>query len=98
MSAHYPLSCAEKEDVEKLIAVYKTKCDVELSFDEAKLLLEQMMHFVYLTQIDPIVNEVVGHYNDPLIAQEIMKELRRRGQWGPQTTDEKSTVPRTPPA
>jgi len=96
MSAHYPLPCAEKEDIEKLIAVYKTNYDIELSFDEAKQLLEQMMQFVYLMQIDPIVNEVVGHYNDPLIPQEIIKELRRRGEWGQQKTDGESTVPRTP--
>jgi hypothetical protein len=97
MSAHYPLPIAEKEDIDKLIAVYKTNYEVEISFDEAKQLLEQMMHFVYLTQIDPIVNEVVGHYNDPVIAQEVMKELRRQGQWG-QTMDEQNTAPRTPPA
>ena len=52
----------------------------------------------YLTQIDPLVNEVAGHYNDPLIAQEIMKELRRRGEWGVQKTGVESTAPRMPPA
>ncbi len=97
MSAHYPLPVAEKEYVEQLMAVYKASYAVELSFDDAKQLLEQMMHFVYLTQIDTIVHELVGHYNDPVIAQEVMKELRNRGEWG-QKTDEESITPHTPPA
>jgi len=90
MSAHYPLPCAEKEGVDKLVAVYKEKYNVELSFDQAKQFLEQLMQFVYLTQIDSIVNQIVGHYNDPFIAQQVMKELRRKGQWG-RKTDEENT-------
>src|SRR4051794_36196273 len=92
MSAHYPLPCADQENIDRLIEVYRKDYHVELSFDEAKQYLEQMMHFVYLTQIDPIVNEVVGHHNDPLIAQEIMKVLRGRGEWGRQMTDGESTI------
>ncbi|MEP6754459.1 MAG: ASCH domain-containing protein [Chthonomonadales bacterium] len=81
MSAHYPLPVADKQFADRLIEIYKTNYDVDLSFDEAKQLLEQMMEFIYLTQIDPIVFDLVGHYNDPELAAEVMKELTRTRQW-----------------
>lgn len=93
MSIHYPLPIADKEFVDQLIAIYQDNYGVDIPCAEAKEFLEQLMHFVYLTQIDPIVFELVGHYNDPLMAQEVMKELRRRGEWGQQKTDEENTTP-----
>lgn len=82
MSKHYPLPSADKEYIDQLIAIYKDSYGVDLSFAEAKEFLEQLMQFVYLTEIDPIVFDLVGHYNDPLLAAEVMKELRKRGEWG----------------
>jgi hypothetical protein len=48
----YPLPVAEPPEVEKVRALYRTRYSVTLSFDEAKRLLEGVMQFIYLTEID----------------------------------------------
>ena len=51
MPHSYPLP----DEVEKVIALYHDKYCVELSFHEAKKLLEGVAQFIYLTEVEDVL-------------------------------------------
>lgn len=48
----YPLPTAEAPEVERVQALYCTRYGLELSFDEAKDILERVAQFIYLTEVE----------------------------------------------
>ena len=54
----YPRPIAQTPQIEKVRHLYRTRYGVTLSFDEAKTLLEQVMHFIYLTELDHALRPV----------------------------------------
>lgn len=53
----YPLPTAEAPEVERVQALYRTRYHLELSHDEAKRLLEGVMQFIYLTEVEPQIRK-----------------------------------------
>jgi hypothetical protein len=62
MAYRYPLPIAAAPEVERVRALYRERYSVMLSFEEAKQLLEGVMQFIYLTEIEdalrPLCEEV----------------------------------------
>jgi len=48
----YPLPTAEAAEVERVQSLYRTRLGLELTFDDAKDVLERVAHFIYLTQVE----------------------------------------------
>lgn len=53
---NYPLPTAEHPEIARVQALYRARYYVELSFDEAKRLLEGVMQFIYLTEIEDAIH------------------------------------------
>ena len=52
----YPLPTAEAPEVERVQTLYRTRYDVELSYEEARRLLEGVMQFIYLTEVEDAIH------------------------------------------
>ncbi len=54
----YPLPTAESAEIERVQLLYRERHSVTLSFDEAKRLLEGVMQFIYLTEIEDALRPI----------------------------------------
>jgi len=58
LSMNYPLPTADPPEVARIQALYRTRYQVELSYEEAKRLLEGVMHFIYLTEVEDAIHSL----------------------------------------
>ncbi len=49
---NYPLPAAQPAEVNRVIELYRTAYRMELTYDEAKDILERVMQFIYLTEVE----------------------------------------------
>ncbi len=49
---HYPLPVAEPAEIRRVVELYRTAYRIELTYDEAKDVLERVMQFIYLTEVE----------------------------------------------
>lgn len=53
---NYPLPTAEAPEIERVQSLYRVQYGVVLSFEEAKELLERVMQFIYLTEVEDAIH------------------------------------------
>ena len=53
---NYPLPTAEAPEIERVQSLYRSQYGVILSFEEAKELLERVMQFIYLTEVEDAIH------------------------------------------
>ena len=63
-----PLPTAQPPEIERVQTLYAARYGVTLGFEEARDLLEGVMRFIYLTQIEPQVasRRAAGADHEPL--------------------------------
>ena len=63
----YPLPIAETPEIEKVRTLYRVRYGVNLTFEEAKRFLEEVMQFIYLTEVEPKLLSIrqIDHNNKP---------------------------------
>lgn len=59
----YPLPEAEPHEVNRVIELYRATYDMEMTYDEAKDILERVALFIYLTEVEGVIHSTEALHN-----------------------------------